>query len=105
MRYLVVVEKGPTSFGAYVQVLARTTQTVRIEGRRLDGPGTLKFRKRLNDPITDVLVLENPAAASVIPAGATPEVMKAYSSFPRECSIQARGAGTTQFALVTSTCG
>jgi hypothetical protein len=44
----------------------------------------LQFRRGLNDPITDVLVLENPAAASVIPAGATSEVMRAYSFIPSQ---------------------
>lgn len=63
-------------------VLSRTTETVRIDGQRLDGPGTLKFQREQNGPITDVLVVENPARASVIPSGATPEIMNAYSFIP-----------------------
>jgi hypothetical protein len=63
-------------------VLSRTTQAVRIDGQRLDGPGTLKFRREQDGPITDVLVIENPARGSVIPAGATPEIMNAYSFIP-----------------------
>jgi hypothetical protein len=84
-RWAVETKSGKTTAAHGVKtlwVLSRTTQTVRIEGRRLDGPGTLKFRRGENRPMTDVLVIENPAAASVIPSGATPEIMNAYSFIP-----------------------
>jgi hypothetical protein len=63
-------------------VLSRTTQTVRIEGRRLDGSDILKFRRGQNEAFTDALVIDNPASASVIPGGATSEIMSAYSFIP-----------------------
>jgi hypothetical protein len=62
-------------------VFARTSEDVRIEGRRLDAPGTLRFRRE-DDPPTDALVIANPAKQSVIPGGATVEIMRAYAFLP-----------------------
>ena len=62
-------------------VLLRTSEAVRIGGRRLDGPGALTLR-RGDDPPADTLVIANPARQSVIPRGAPPEIMRAYVFLP-----------------------
>ena len=62
-------------------VLLRTSADVRIEGRRLDGPGVLKLR-RGDDPPADMLAIASPAKQSVIPGGASPEIMRAYVFLP-----------------------
>lgn len=62
-------------------VFARTSLDVRIEGRRLDGPGALTFQRQ-PDPVTEVLVITDPGRTSVIPGGAPSEVMRAYSFIP-----------------------
>jgi hypothetical protein len=62
-------------------VLLRTSEEVRIEGHRLDGPGTLTLR-RGDDPPTDVFVIANPARQSAIPGGAPLEVKRAYVFIP-----------------------
>jgi hypothetical protein len=62
-------------------VLLRTSEAVRIRGRRLDGPGALTLR-RGDDPPADTLVIPNPARQSVIPGGAPPEIMRAYAFLP-----------------------
>jgi hypothetical protein len=62
-------------------VLARTSADVRIEGRRLDGPGVLTFQ-RGDDPPADVLAIANPATQSVIPSGASPDTTRAYVFLP-----------------------
>lgn len=55
----------------------------RVEGRRLDGAGTTRFQVGgMDTPITDTLVVEKPAAQSVIPGGASADVMKAYAFIP-----------------------
>jgi hypothetical protein len=61
-----------------IWVLKRTSQPVRIEGRRLDAPGRVTFRES-SGPISDVLAIPDPARASVTPGGATPEVMRTYA--------------------------
>jgi hypothetical protein len=62
-------------------VLSRTSEHVRIEGRRLDAPGALTLR-RGDDLPAKVLVIANPASESVIPGGAPPEVLRAYVFLP-----------------------
>ena len=62
-------------------VLLRTSAEVRIEGRRLDGPGELKLRRGDVRP-ADLLVIANPAQQSVIPGGASPDIMRAYAFLP-----------------------
>jgi hypothetical protein len=62
-------------------VFARTSERVRITGRRLDGPGTLMFR-RGDDPPAKTLAIANPARESVIPGGAPPGVMRDYAFLP-----------------------
>jgi hypothetical protein len=59
-------------------VLLRTSDELRIEGRRLDGPGVLQLR-RGSDPPADVLVVENPGKQSVIPGGAPRSVMQVFA--------------------------
>jgi protein-S-isoprenylcysteine O-methyltransferase Ste14 len=65
-------------------ILSReVTGSFRVEGRRLDGPGTTRFQVGgMDTPITDTLVIENPAAQSVTPGGASAEVMRSYVFIP-----------------------
>ena len=63
-------------------VFSRTSQTVRIKGTRLDGPGTATFRRGQEDPVSDALVINDPSATSAIPGGASREVMRGYSFIP-----------------------
>jgi hypothetical protein len=64
-----------------IWVLLRTSDELRIEGRRLDGPGVLQLRRGA-DPPADVLVVENPGRQSVIPGGAPRGVMEIFAFFP-----------------------
>lgn len=51
---------------AALWVLLRTSEEVRIGGRRLDGPGALTLR-RGDNPLVDTLVIAHPAKQSVTP--------------------------------------
>ena len=62
-------------------VLVRTSQDVRIRGRRLDGPGALTFR-RGDDPPADILVIADPTRQSVTPGGAPAAIMRDYAFVP-----------------------
>ena len=62
-------------------VVARTSHRVQITGRLLDGAGAVGFR-RGSSAVTGALVVEDPSHASVIPAGATSELLRAYSFIP-----------------------
>jgi hypothetical protein len=62
-------------------VLLRTSEEVRIRGRRLDGPGALTFG-RGDPPSADTLVIANPAKESAIPGGAPTSVMRDYAFLP-----------------------
>jgi len=55
---------------------------LRLEGRQLDGPGIMTFRASVDAPITDALLIPDPQTQSVVPGGATPEIMKAYAFVP-----------------------
>src|SRR5438270_616880 len=59
-------------------IFLRTSEEIRIEGRRLDGPGTLKLRHG-DDPPAESLLISNPHMFSVIPTGASPEIMRVYA--------------------------
>src|SRR5438128_1947880 len=50
-------------------VLRRTSDSVRISGRRLDGPGLARLRRGSDTP-SDTLFVANPSKESVIPGGA-----------------------------------
>ena len=63
-------------------VIARTSAVVRIGGKRVDGPGTVKFRLGQDEPFHADLVIADPSAASAVPGGASPQVMRAYSFIP-----------------------
>jgi hypothetical protein len=52
-----------------------------ISGHRLDGPGILKLR-RGNDPPSTDLIVADPARESVIPGGASPQLMRKYAFLP-----------------------
>jgi hypothetical protein len=60
-------------------VLVRTSEQVRIEGRRLDARGRVKIRGGDDPRKRDALVIANPARQSVMPGGASPDVMRAYA--------------------------
>jgi hypothetical protein len=60
-----------------VWVLRRTSDSVRISGRRVDAPGTAKLRHGRDTP-SDVLFVANPSNESVIPGGASPAVMRSF---------------------------
>lgn len=62
-------------------VLLRTSQDVRIQGRRLDAPGALSLR-RGDDPPADVFVIPNPEKQSVIPTGAPATILQVYVFIP-----------------------
>jgi hypothetical protein len=62
-------------------VLLRTSQELRIKGRRLDAPGVLKFVNVGDRPIEE-LVVDDPARRSVRPGGAQPEIMRTYAFLP-----------------------
>jgi hypothetical protein len=62
-------------------VVARTSETVRIKGRRLDGAGTARFRQGQEEP-QSVFVIADASAASAIPGGASADVMRTYSFLP-----------------------
>jgi hypothetical protein len=64
-----------------VWVLLRTSQHIRIEGRRLDAPGALTLR-RGDDPPADVFVIANPEKQSVIPTGAPATIAQVYVFIP-----------------------
>jgi hypothetical protein len=59
-----------------------STTSVRIRGRQLDGSGRLTFSGGKDEAITDELTLTDPSKRSVIPGGATPEIMKSYVFIP-----------------------
>jgi hypothetical protein len=62
-------------------VLRRSSEKVSISGHRLDGTGILKLR-RGDDPSSTTLVVADPARESVIPGGASPEIMREYAFVP-----------------------
>jgi hypothetical protein len=62
-------------------VLLRTGQSVRIAGRRVDGPGQVLLR-RGDDMPAETLVVSNPIRETVIPGGVRPEVMQSYVFIP-----------------------
>lgn len=62
-------------------VVARTSETLRIKGHRLDGPGTARFRQGQDEP-QSVFVIADPGAASAIPGGASADVMRRYAFLP-----------------------
>lgn len=62
-------------------VFSRSSAPVRISGHRIDGPGTAKFRIGQDEPTAE-FVIADPRVASVIPGGASADVMRAYSFIP-----------------------
>jgi hypothetical protein len=59
-----------------------STTSVRIRGRQLDGSGRLTFSSGKDEAISDELTLIDPSRKSVIPGGATSEIMKSYAFVP-----------------------
>ena len=62
-------------------VLRRTSDSVRISGRRLDAPGRARVRRGSDAP-SDTLLVANPSKESVTPGGAPPDVMRSYVFLP-----------------------
>jgi hypothetical protein len=62
-------------------VLRRTSDSVRISGRRLDGPGVARLRRGSDTP-SETLLVANPSQESVMPGGAPQAVMRAYVFLP-----------------------
>jgi hypothetical protein len=58
-------------------VLLRTSESVRIVGRRVGAPEWVRFGRGADMP-ADVLVISNPIRDTAIPGGARPEVMRSY---------------------------
>ena len=59
-------------------VLAQSKQRLRITGRLLNGSATAQFRHG-SGPLTRDLVVEDLARSSVVPGGATPEMLREYA--------------------------
>jgi hypothetical protein len=53
--------------------------TLTVSGRRLDGPGVPLFQSVYGEPLTNVLVVDNPPRKTMIPGGASREIMASYS--------------------------
>jgi hypothetical protein len=91
---------GPWQTAVYSRktlwVVARPSAGLRIEGRRLDASGTLRFHRQ-PDPIGDALVVPDPARESVIPGGASVGVMRAYAFIPS--SVIYPSAGCWEFTV------
>jgi len=56
--------------------------SLRIEGRRLDGPGLVAFQDGLEGAPTNDLVILSPWQRTVKPGGASAEVMRSYAFVP-----------------------
>jgi hypothetical protein len=65
-------------------VVLRTSEPVRIEGHRLSGASLKLTLSHDGDPPSETLVIANPAKTSVIPGGASADVMRTYSFLPSE---------------------
>ena len=74
--------EGSTGPVKTLWVFARTARDVRVVGRRREGSGALFFQRDLSEPKGNTLVIPNPARMSVIPGGASPDVMRAYAFIP-----------------------
>ena len=58
-------------------VLRRTSESIRITGRRLDAPGVITVRQG-QEPPSEALEIRDPPRASVIPGRASADVMRDY---------------------------
>jgi hypothetical protein len=56
--------------------------SLRIEGRRLDGPGLVAFQDGLDGTATNVLMIPDPRRRTVRPGGASAEVIRSYAFIP-----------------------
>lgn len=62
-------------------VVAQSNQRIEIAGRLRGGSETARFR-RGSDTIADTLIIENPRRESVIPGGATADLLREYAFIP-----------------------
>jgi hypothetical protein len=60
----------------------KASGSLRVQGRRLDGPGVLKFQDGMDEQPTDTLTIANPWQRSVRPGGASAEILRSYSFIP-----------------------
>lgn len=64
-------------------VLSRKASgSLHVQGRRLDGPGTLMFQDGMDGQPTDTLTIANPWHRSVMPGGASADILGSYSFIP-----------------------
>jgi len=56
--------------------------SLRVTGRRLDGPGVASFKDGVDAAPASTLAISDPWTRSVTPGGASPDVLKAYSFQP-----------------------
>lgn len=86
----------------------RLSGPLEVTGRLRNGTNTLRFRRGIDELITDRLVITDPARESMIPGGASADVMNKYSfvssyiHFPAAgCwEIQSRYGGATSTIVV-----
>lgn len=83
-------------------VVRRTSETLRISGRRLDGPGNVLMRQAQATP-ADVLLIGDPARASVIPGGAPAAVMREYAFLPSHVFYPSAGCWEFTIESASST--
>src|SRR5689334_11620155 len=63
-----------------VWVLARHSKgELKASGRLRGAAGILQFRRGLDGPLTDTLSIQDPLSESMIPGGATADVMKKFA--------------------------
>lgn len=71
---------GPDGLATAVWVLSRSAPgDLIVEGRRLDGPGTLRFQLGVDGEQVERAVIREPHRRSVTPGGASRDVMDQYA--------------------------
>ena len=71
---------GPEGLVKSVWVLSRGVEgDLVVSGRRLDGTGVMRFQAGLDAPLSVRAVIPDATRQSVIPGGATPEMMDAHA--------------------------
>lgn len=102
------VWEGPDAPVKSVWVVARSVSGPLIaSGRQINGTDSLRFRIGMDGPLTNTVRFDDPGAASMIPGGATPELMKrrafvaAYLFFPTPGCWEIRSQlGTVRRSIV-----
>lgn len=55
---------------------------LRVTGRRLDGEGRTRFKKGVDAPVMEELIISNAHRGGVIPGGASSEIIREYAFHP-----------------------